>query len=154
MSKFYDRAKIFIKAGKGGDGLVAFLREKYRPDGGPAGGDGGCGGSVIIKVDEGLHNLSHFRYHSHFKARNGENGMTKSRYGKGAEDLILTVPPGTIIRDAKTHKLVADLLHQRIVFAWPRVDVEVVAIKNLRLTITQLLKWQKMVNLGKKWNLI
>lgn len=111
MSKFYDRAKIFIKAGKGGDGLVAFLREKYRPDGGPAGGDGGCGGSVIIKVDEGLHNLSHFRYHSHFKARNGENGMTKSRYGKGAEDLILTVPPGTIIRDAKTHKLVADLLH-------------------------------------------
>ena len=112
MSTFLDRARVTVKAGKGGDGMVAFRREKYVPDGGPAGGDGGRGGSVIFRVDEGLRTLMDFRYNRHFKAKNGENGMSKGMYGKAAEDLIVSVPPGTIIRDAATDKLLADLVEQ------------------------------------------
>lgn len=110
MSTFYDYAKIWVKAGKGGDGLVAFLREKYRPDGGPAGGDGGHGGSVIFKVDEGLRTLIDFRYHRHYKAKAGQNGMPKSKYGKAAEDLVVMVPPGTIVRDFDTKEVLADMV--------------------------------------------
>ncbi|AMB98527.1 GTPase ObgE [Aerococcus urinaehominis] len=109
-SSFLDYAKIFVKAGKGGDGMVAFLREKYRPDGGPAGGDGGRGGSVIFKVDEGLRTLLDFRYNRHFKAQSGENGMPKGMYGRGADDLYVSVPPGTTIRDAATNQVLADLV--------------------------------------------
>ncbi|RAV74064.1 GTPase ObgE [Aerococcus mictus] len=110
MSTFYDYAKIWVQAGKGGDGLVAFLREKYRPDGGPAGGDGGRGGDVIFKVDEGLRTLIDFRYNRHFKAKPGENGMTKGRYGRGADDLVVPVPPGTTVRDFDTGDLIGDLV--------------------------------------------
>ncbi len=110
MSTFLDHAKVEVKAGKGGDGMVAFRREKYVPDGGPAGGDGGQGGDVIFIVDEGLRTLMDFRYNRHFKAKNGENGMSKSKYGAGAEDLIIKVPPGTIVREAKTGQFMADLV--------------------------------------------
>ncbi|MHA3225612.1 GTPase ObgE [Globicatella sulfidifaciens] len=110
MSTFLDRAVVNVKAGKGGDGMVAFRREKYVPDGGPAGGDGGRGGDVVFRVDEGLHTLMDFRYNRHFKATNGENGMSKSKYGAGAEDLIVKVPPGTIVRDAETEQIIADLV--------------------------------------------
>lgn len=110
MSTFLDRAVVNVKAGKGGDGMVAFRREKYVPDGGPAGGDGGRGGDVVFRVDEGLHTLMDFRYNRHFKAANGENGMSKSKYGAGAEDLIVKVPPGTIVRDAETEQIIADLV--------------------------------------------
>ena len=99
MSTFLDRAKVDVKAGKGGDGMVAFRREKYVPDGGPAGGDGGKGGSVIFRVDEGLRTLMDFRYNRHFKADNGQNGMSKSKYGASAEDLVVKIPPGTIIKN-------------------------------------------------------
>ncbi|MDK8501468.1 GTPase ObgE [Aerococcus sp. UMB1112A] len=112
MSTFYDYAKIWVKAGKGGDGLVAFLREKYRPDGGPAGGDGGRGGDIIFQVDEGLRTLLDFRYNRHFKAKAGQNGMTKGRYGRGAEDLIVGVPPGTIVKDFDTGQVLADLVEE------------------------------------------
>lgn len=112
MSTFLDQAEIFVKAGKGGDGMVAFRREKYVPDGGPAGGDGGQGGDVIFKVDEGLHTLLDFRYNRHFKADNGENGMSKSMYGRGADDLYVRVPAGTLIRDANTNQLIADLTEE------------------------------------------
>ncbi|MCR8968711.1 GTPase ObgE [Facklamia sp. 7083-14-GEN3] len=110
MSTFLDRAKVKVIAGKGGDGMVAFLREKYRPDGGPAGGDGGRGGDVIFRVDEGLHTLMDFRYNRQFKAQNGENGMSKSKYGANAEDLYVKVPPGTSVYDEASGRLIADLV--------------------------------------------
>lgn len=109
MSTFLDYAKVNVRAGKGGDGIVAFRREKYVPDGGPAGGDGGRGGDVIFRVDEGLSTLMDFRYNRHFRAKNGENGMSKGKYGAGADDLIVTVPQGTLIRNAETGQLMADL---------------------------------------------
>lgn len=119
MSTFLDYAKVNVRAGKGGDGMVAFRREKYVPDGGPAGGDGGKGGSVIFIVDEGLHTLMDFKYNRHFKAKNGENGMSKSMYGAGADDLYVKVPPGTLIRNAQTQTLIADLVdhNQEVVVA-------------------------------------
>lgn len=110
MSSFLDHAKVNVKAGNGGDGMVAFRREKYVPDGGPAGGDGGKGGSVIFQVDEGLRTLMDFRYNRHFKADPGQNGMSKSKFGANAEDYIVKVPPGTIVRNATTQQLVADLV--------------------------------------------
>lgn len=109
MSMFVDYSKVNVKAGKGGNGMVAFRREKYEPDGGPAGGDGGRGGNIIFQVEEGLRTLVDFRYNPHFKAENGENGMPKGMHGKNAEDLIVEVPPGTIVRDANTQELIADL---------------------------------------------
>lgn len=109
---FIDQAKIYAKAGDGGDGMVAFRREKYTPDGGPAGGDGGKGGDVVFVVDEGLHTLMDFRYNRHFKASKGENGMSKGMHGRGAEDLIVPVPPGTVIKNEDTNEIIADLVEK------------------------------------------
>lgn len=106
---FIDKAVIHLKAGKGGDGAVAFRREKYVPAGGPQGGDGGKGGNIIFEVDEGMRTLMDFRYKKHYVAENGENGGKKNMFGKDGEDLILRVPPGTIIRDEKTDRILADL---------------------------------------------
>ncbi|HFU9487705.1 TPA: GTPase ObgE [Streptococcus agalactiae] len=110
MSMFLDTAKISVKAGRGGDGMVAFRREKYVPNGGPWGGDGGKGGAVIFKVNEGLRTLMDFRYNRNFKAKAGEKGMTKGMHGRGAEDLIVSLPPGTTVRDATTGKVITDLV--------------------------------------------
>lgn len=119
MSMFLDTAKVSVKAGRGGDGMVAFRREKYVPNGGPWGGDGGRGGSVIFRVDEGLRTLMDFRYNRHFKAKVGEKGMTKGMHGRGAEDLIVRVPQGTTVRDAETGKVITDLVEngQEVVIA-------------------------------------
>lgn len=106
---FVDMAKISIKAGKGGNGSVAFRREKYIPMGGPAGGDGGDGGSVIIVADEGLRTLMDFRYKNHYQAENGEDGRGKKQYGADGKDLYLRVPPGTLIKDKETGIVLADL---------------------------------------------
>ena len=106
---FVDIAKISLKAGKGGDGAVAFRREKYEPAGGPYGGDGGTGGSIILKADEGIRTLMDFRYRRHYKAENGENGKTKRQFGKDGKDLILRLPVGTLVKDAKTNKVIVDL---------------------------------------------
>ncbi|MTI48493.1 MAG: GTPase ObgE [Firmicutes bacterium] len=106
---FVDKAKIFVQGGKGGNGAVAFRREKYEPSGGPAGGDGGHGGSIVLKVDEGLKTLMDFRYKRHFKAPSGEDGKSKNQYGKKGEDLVLRVPPGTIVRLEETGSVIADL---------------------------------------------
>ncbi|WP_146923646.1 GTPase ObgE [Alkalibacterium kapii] len=106
---FLDQVKVNVKAGNGGDGMVAFRREKYVPDGGPAGGDGGEGGDVVFIVDEGLRTLMDFRYNRHFKAEHGENGMSKGMHGRGAKDLFVKVPPGTVVKDAETGTLYADL---------------------------------------------
>lgn len=106
---FVDKAKIFVKGGDGGDGLIAFRREKYVPEGGPAGGDGGKGGDVVFRVDEGLRTLMDFRYQRHFKADNGEKGKPKGQTGASARDLIVRVPPGTVVIDEETGATLADL---------------------------------------------
>lgn len=110
MSMFLDQVTIDVKAGKGGDGMVAFRREKYVPDGGPAGGDGGRGGDVVLMVEEGLRTLMDFRYNRHFRAHPGENGMSKGMHGRGSEDTFVKVPPGTTVRDADTGALLGDLI--------------------------------------------
>ncbi|MFV0558349.1 MAG: GTPase ObgE [Enterococcus sp.] len=110
MSMFLDQVTIDVKAGKGGDGMVAFRREKYVPDGGPAGGDGGRGGDVILVVDEGLRTLMDFRFNRHFKAQPGENGMSKGMHGRGSEDTCIKVPQGTTVRDAQTGAFLGDLI--------------------------------------------
>ncbi|MFD1705565.1 GTPase ObgE [Siminovitchia sediminis] len=107
---FVDRVKVYVKGGDGGNGMVAFRREKYEPMGGPAGGDGGRGASVIFQVDEGLRTLMDFRYQRHFKAKRGENGMSKGQHGKSAEDLIVKVPPGTVVIDEQTGEVISDLV--------------------------------------------
>lgn len=106
---FVDIAKIHLKAGKGGDGAVAFRREKFEPSGGPFGGDGGDGGSIILKVDESIRTLMDFKYRKNYKAESGENGRTKKQYGKKGEDLTLKVPQGTLVKDGNTGKVIADL---------------------------------------------
>lgn len=111
---FIDQASVYVKAGDGGNGLVAFRREKFVPKGGPAGGDGGHGGDVIFKVDEGLNTLMDFRYNRHFKAKRGENGMNQNQHGKNAEPLVISVPPGTIVTDEETDQVIADLtIHEQ-----------------------------------------
>ncbi|SIS36662.1 GTPase ObgE [Salimicrobium flavidum] len=110
---FVDQVKIYVKAGDGGDGLVAYRREKYVPRGGPAGGDGGSGADVVFEVDEGLNTLMDFRYQRHFKGKRGENGMNQKKHGKNSEDLIVPVPPGTTVRNADTGELIADLLEHK-----------------------------------------
>lgn len=107
---FVDQTKIDVQAGKGGDGAVAFRHEKYVPLGGPAGGDGGRGGSIILVADSGLRTLMDFRFRRKFKADNGENGRIKSQYGKGAKDVYLKVPMGTSVYDFNTGELLGDLV--------------------------------------------
>lgn len=106
---FIDVAKIYVKAGKGGNGIVSWRREKYEPAGGPYGGDGGNGGSVIIQGDEGIRTLMDFRYKRSYIGQNGEDGRTKNQYGKAGTDIILKLPVGTLIKDEETGKVIVDI---------------------------------------------
>ena len=108
---FVDRAKIYIKSGKGGDGAVTFRREPFVPEGGPDGGDGGKGGDVVFMADSSLRTLMDFRYKRKYQAENGQNGMKKKRFGKKGEDLIIKVPPGTMVIDEETGHLMKDLVN-------------------------------------------
>ena len=108
--QFIDRAEIEVEAGKGGDGIVAFRREKYVPAGGPAGGNGGQGGSVILRAVEHLQTLLDFKYQHLFKAENGQRGGPKNMTGAAGKDWVLNVPCGTAIYDAETEELLADLV--------------------------------------------
>ncbi len=110
MSKFVDYAEISVKGGKGGLGCVSFRREKYVPKGGPDGGDGGDGGSVVIQVDPHLNTLLDFKYRRSYRAENGKNGKGKNQNGKKGEDVLIRVPPGTLVRDLDTEKLLSDLV--------------------------------------------
>ncbi|WP_422660175.1 GTPase ObgE [Paenibacillus sp. EC2-1] len=116
---FVDKAKVYVKGGDGGDGLIAFRREKYVPEGGPGGGDGGKGGDVIFRVDEGLRTLMDFRYQRHFKAKRGEKGRNKSQHGANAENMVVRIPPGTVLIDDDSGEVIADLTRhgQQVVVA-------------------------------------
>jgi GTP-binding protein len=107
--KFFDEARIEVIAGKGGDGSASFRREKSIPRGGPDGGDGGRGGSIIAVADSNLNTLIDFRYKRIFRAKEGENGRGRDQYGKGSDDIILRVPVGTVIKDADSGETIADL---------------------------------------------
>ncbi|MDD4773177.1 MAG: GTPase ObgE, partial [Eubacteriales bacterium] len=104
-----DNVEIYVKAGDGGNGCVSFLREKYISHGGPDGGDGGSGGNIVIKIDEGSNTLLNYKRRRKFVAKNGEDGKKSKCHGKDAEDLILTVPPGTVIKDAETGSVIKDM---------------------------------------------
>lgn len=106
---FVDQARIYVKGGDGGNGIVAFRREKCVPLGGPAGGDGGRGGHIVLMADEGLRTLMDFRYKRHYKAERGEHGQGKKMHGRNGEDLVLRVPVGTVVKDADTGEVLADL---------------------------------------------
>ncbi|WP_209122808.1 GTPase ObgE [Alkalihalobacillus sp. BA299] len=116
---FVDKVKVYVKGGDGGNGMVAYRREKYVPDGGPAGGDGGKGADVVFEVEEGLRTLMDFRYQKHFKAPRGEHGRPKNQHGKNADDYVIKVPPGTTVVDDDTKEVIADLTQhgQRAVIA-------------------------------------
>ena len=107
-----DEAKIFVASGKGGDGIVAFRREKYVARGGPSGGNGGRGGDVALKADASLNTLYFFRNHAHFKAKAGGKGGSSNKTGADADALIVRVPPGTVVRDAETGGLIADIARE------------------------------------------
>lgn len=111
--KFIDTAKIKVSSGKGGNGIVAWRREKYEPRGGPAGGDGGRGGSVHLEADRNLGTLLDFKYKSIFKAEDGQKGGPKNMSGKASKDLIIKVPCGTIVKDYRTKEIIADLVQDK-----------------------------------------
>lgn len=106
---FADRARIYVRSGKGGDGHVSFRREKYVPNGGPDGGDGGNGGSVILEIDDGLNTLTDYRHVRKYHAEDGENGSKRNCRGKNGADLVLKVPEGTVIKEAETGKVITDM---------------------------------------------
>jgi len=109
---FIDRAKIYVKGGDGGNGVVAFRREKYVPRGGPSGGDGGRGGDVVLEVDSNLSTLMDFKYKVHYKAERGDHGQGSNKIGRSAENLIIRIPPGTVVKDPETGDVKADLVEQ------------------------------------------
>ena len=113
---FIDIANIYVKAGNGGNGSMAFRREKFEPMGGPAGGDGGDGGSIILVADEGLRTLMDFRYKRHYKAQSGEDGRKKKQYGANGDDMFLKVPVGTLVKDEITGIVLADLKKNKQTF--------------------------------------
>jgi GTP-binding protein len=117
--QFYDRAKIFVKAGDGGSGSAHFRREKYVPYGGPDGGDGGRGGSVYLEIDPGLNTLVDYHYRQHHRAGNGGNGFKQRSHGAKGDDVVLRVPAGTVVRNADSEELVADMVDpdQRVMVA-------------------------------------
>lgn len=147
---FADFAKIFIQSGKGGDGHVSFRRELYIPNGGPNGGDGGKGGDVIFEVDKGLNTLYEFRHKHNYKAEPGQEGGKQNKTGKNGADLIIRVPEGTIIREAETGKIVADMSGENNVSLYLKVDV---VVREISITPQLQCRFQSMPSrVRKAWN--
>lgn len=109
--KFIDETLITVRSGHGGSGCVSFRRERFVPRGGPDGGDGGKGGDVILETTSRKRTLYHFQFKRDFKARNGQNGQGKQKTGRNADDIIIEIPPGTLVTDAETGKIVKDFVH-------------------------------------------
>ena len=107
--QFIDEAEVFVRAGDGGAGAVAFRREKFVPRGGPSGGDGGNGGDIVLETDERLTTLLDFRFKREYRARNGEPGRGRDQNGHAAPEMVLRVPPGTLVRDVASGEVLADL---------------------------------------------
>ena len=141
---FTDYAKIIINSGDGGNGAVSFRREKYVAAGGPDGGDGGRGGSIYFIVDPDSNTLVDFRFKKKFKAENGKNGEGARRYGKSGEDLYVKVPIGTLIKDAETGKIIADLSHKVERSLYYQVEEEEKEIVILQHQQDKLLVFHKM----------
>jgi GTP-binding protein len=114
-SRYIDRVTLFLKSGKGGDGSASFRREKFVPRGGPDGGDGGRGGHVIFRVDRTLFTMNHLRYKHHFKAENGGDGMDQKKFGRDGKDIIVMVPPGTVVFDKEENE-VLEILDGEYIF--------------------------------------
>ncbi|MEO1336774.1 MAG: GTPase ObgE, partial [Myxococcota bacterium] len=110
--KFVDEASIYIQSGRGGDGGLSFLRERFRPKGGPDGGDGGKGGDVVVRVDPKMNTLLFFHKKVHFRAQDGAKGGSSNKTGATGDDVVLLVPPGTVVRDADTEQVLADLVRE------------------------------------------
>ncbi|MBO5260968.1 MAG: GTPase ObgE [Coprococcus sp.] len=110
---FADRARIYVRSGKGGDGHVSFRREKYVPNGGPDGGDGGNGGDVLFLVDEGMNTLTNYRHVAKYRAGDGQEGGKKNCHGANGNDIVLKVPPGTVIKDAESGKVILDMAYKK-----------------------------------------
>ncbi len=143
---FIDRARVFVKAGDGGDGMSSFRREKYVPNGGPSGGDGGKGADVIFKADKNINTLVDFRYKRQFKAPAGGNGESSNKHGRGSEPLIIPVPLGTVIKEEETGKFSATSLMMAIhlLLLKAAVAVAVMLVSKRVLIVRQHL--QKKVN--------
>ena len=116
---FIDSAKIFVKAGDGGDGCIAFRREKYVPKGGPSGGDGGNGGNIVVEADEHFHTLLDFRYNREYKAERGQHGQGSNMTGKSGKECVIKLPVGTVVTDIEANEILADLIHhqQKVIIA-------------------------------------
>ena len=143
---FIDRARVFVKAGDGGDGMSSFRREKYVPNGGPSGGDGGKGADVVFKADKNINTLVDFRYKRQFKAPAGGNGESSNKHGRGSDPLIIPVPLGTVIKDEETGKIFSTMA---IPLLLPKVVVAAVGMLDSKLVLTVHQPLQKRVNLVK-----
>ena len=127
--QFIDRSKISVRAGDGGNGKSSFRREKFVPKGGPDGGDGGKGGDVVLEVDANVNTLLNFRFNRRYTAENGDAGDRKKQYGRGAEDCVIKVPQGTLVKDAQTNEILADLTER----LWLKADAAAEAMPNSNL---------------------
>ena len=146
---FIDRVKVHVKAGKGGDGIVAFRREKYVAYGGPSGGDGGAGGDVVFMVDEGKTTLLDLRYNRKMAAEPGGNGKTKKMHGADGADCIIKVPQGTLVKDEKTGRILADLTRKGQKEIMPRAERAAAAISTLNPVKTRHLSTVSWAHRGK-----
>jgi GTP-binding protein len=150
--QFLDKTRIRIISGRGGNGMVAWRREKYVDKGGPAGGDGGKGGDIYLIADENMSTLMDFKYKSVFKAESGENGGIKNCHGHWAKDLYIKVPVGTVVRDIKTDKIIADLIthEQKVLVAKAAEEAE--EMQDLQLLKTERRSFANPENLLLKEN--